>query len=77
MSNPERITRAKTLHGKLYSQQPDGSWVEAKSKTDLSRADSFSEEDIQRMSEEDGDADWFDDDSPWTVVEPGKHNAAE
>lgn len=77
MSNPERLTQAKTINGKLCILQPDGSWVEARSETDLSRADSFSEEDIQRMSEEDGDADWFDEDSPWFVVEPGRHDAAE
>lgn len=75
-----RISRVKRVDGILYVQQPDSSWQrdDQPDLTDWRRVDAFTEEEIERMREEDGDDDWFDqEDGTWRSLDPSKPDAAE
>lgn len=51
------ITRARLVDGKVMIEQADGTFCEAKSRTDWARLRSLTDQDIERMAEEDGTAD--------------------
>jgi hypothetical protein len=71
MNAEGRTTKATLIDGKVFVQQADGSWREAEDRTDWARVDSFTEEDIERQAEEDGDAEWFPEGfTPSRVVRP-------
>lgn len=76
----EQTTRVKRVDGVLYVQQPNGSWQrdDQPDLTDWQRVEAFTDDQIERMREEDGDDDWFDQaDGTWRVVDPSKPDAAE
>ena len=50
----ERITRAKLVDGKVLIEQADGTYREADDRTDFARLRAFTDEEIERMAEEDG-----------------------
>jgi hypothetical protein len=71
MSAVNKVTIAKLIDGKVFIRQADGTWREAEDRTDWGRVDSFTDEDIERQAEEDGDAEWFPDDlKPARVIRP-------
>lgn len=57
MSKAEHLSQAGRIKSKLCIRQPYGSCVESRIETELNRANSFSVEDIERLSEEDDHAD--------------------
>ncbi|MDY6981031.1 MAG: hypothetical protein SV201_14235 [Pseudomonadota bacterium] len=48
---------ARLVDGTVYIEQADGTWQEAEDKTDLDYLRSLTDEEIERMAEEDGTAD--------------------
>ena len=60
MSEQDRITRARLVEGKVYVEEADGTWRETAGETDWDRVRAFTEEEIERMAEEDGTADMPD-----------------
>ena len=60
MSEQEQITRARLVDGKVYVQEPDGTWREGRDESNWDRVRAFTEEEIERMAEEDGTADMPD-----------------
>jgi hypothetical protein len=71
MSAVNKVTIAKLIDGKVFIRQADGTWREAEDRTDWRRVDSFTDEDIERQAEKDGDAEWFPDDlKPACTIRP-------
>ena len=60
MSEQDRITRARLIDGKVYVEEPDGTWREGRDESDWNRVRAFTEDEIERMAEEDGTADMPD-----------------
>lgn len=60
MSEQDKITNARLVDGKVYIEQADGTWRETAGETDWERVRAFTEEEIERMAEEDGTADMPD-----------------
>lgn len=80
MNEPERLTQAKVIHGKMHILQDDGSWQEDTCKADWAKFDALTEEDMRRFAEEDGEADDFDRDIPqeaYRIRHPANPDAAE
>ena len=72
-------SRVKRVHGVLYIQQPDGSCQrdDQPDLTDCQRVEAFTDDQIERMREEDGDDEWFDQEyGTWRAINPSKPDAA-
>ena len=57
MKTHGKITNAQLVDGKVLIEQEDGTWREEPDETDLEYLRSLTDEEIERMAEEDGTAD--------------------
>ncbi len=74
MQDDSHLVNAKLIDGRVYVQQPDGSFVETAGKFDAATFDATTEDDIARMAEEDGEEAFFDPDmGPTRLVHPLVH----